>query len=157
MKEIKIFNSKNVAFIDDDDYKNVSQYRWSMSADGYAKTNVMINKKWTTICMHRIILKTKIILDHVDGNPLNNQKYNLRECTRGENSRNQKTRCNNTSGYKGVSWNDEKGKWVSRIHFNYKSHYIGSFNCKHEAARTYNKKALELFGEFARLNIIEGE
>ncbi len=74
-----------------------------------------------------------------------------------ENSRSQKTRSNNTSGYKGVYWEKQLKKWRARIKVNYQGVHLGVFSDKEEAAKAYNAAALEYFGEFAKLNIIEKE
>lgn len=93
-------------------------------------------------------------IDHIDCDKANNRITNLRECSHQENRRNNKLQPNNNSGYKGVSWNKRKRKWVSVINHLYKQTHIGYYACPHQAAEAYNKKAIELHGEFARLNII---
>ena len=60
-----------------------------------------------------------------------------------------------SSKYKGVYWDKSRSKWCSRITFNYINIHIGRFDDERDAAKSYNKKALELFGEFCNLNIIE--
>jgi hypothetical protein len=94
------------------------------------------------------------LVDHIDGNPLNNQNENLRLCTNAENCRNTKIYKNNTSGYKGVQSIGKQGKWFAIINCNRKQKYIGTFETKEEAAMAYNEYAKKLHGEFARLNVI---
>ena len=89
--------------------------------------------------------------DHKDGNTLNNQKYNLRLCTCQQNGFNRKATVR-TSKFKGVRKIQRSSKWETDIWFNGKSIYIGSYTTEEDAAIAYNKKAVELFGEFARLN-----
>lgn len=106
--------------------------------------------------MHRLIMgapKGKEV-DHIDGNGLNNQKSNLRICDRFQNTQNCIPRKNTTSKYRGVSWGSRENKWKAQISAFNKSHYIGCFSLETKAAEAYNKKAMELFGEFAKLNII---
>lgn len=91
-------------------------------------------------------------IDHIDGNCGNNRIENLRPTTASNNAANQKLSIKNTSGYKGVYWKKSEGKWIVSIQKNYKAHHGGTFTNKREAARAYDKLALELFGEFARLN-----
>jgi hypothetical protein len=89
--------------------------------------------------------------DHRDRNPANNQKYNLRIATVSQNAAN---RCKQTryfgvsSRFKGVCWNKETKKWTARC----KGIHLGCFKDEKEAAKAYNNKAIELYGEFAYLN-----
>jgi len=91
-------------------------------------------------------------IDHRDTEKLNNQKSNLRECTKRQNCRNRNKSSSNSSSYKGVSWNKEKRKWVAQIRIDDKVTYLGQFVDLTEAAKAYNAAALEHYGEFARLN-----
>lgn len=90
-------------------------------------------------------------VDHKDMCTSNNKWSNLRECSHSENHLNTFKPSNNTSGYKGVAWNKRANKWSVNIQFG-KKYFLGNFNCKHDAAEAYNKKAIELHGEFVRLN-----
>ena len=94
-------------------------------------------------------------IDHIDGDPSNNRISNLRLATRNQNARNQKKNINsdNTSKYKGVSLL-RGNRWVAKIAFDGKNRGIGTYDTEREAALAYNVRAFELFGEFARLNII---
>jgi hypothetical protein len=94
-------------------------------------------------------------IDHINGIRDDNRFCNLREATGTENQGNKKLNKNNTSGYRGVSWNKNSKKWESRLKVNDKRIYLGSFNSKKEAALAYNRAALEYFGEFAYLNEIK--
>ncbi len=150
------------ALIDDEDFDYFNNWKWYASKSKrtfYAKRNVYTNKKGTTIKMHREILgltkEDKIQVDHKDGNGLNNQKSNLRIVTQNENQHNSRKRKDNTSGYKGVSWDKRNKKWVTQIYFQDKQNFLGYFNDKIEAAKAYDKKAIELFGEFAKTNFID--
>lgn len=106
--------------------------------------------------IHNLILdrpprEGKLVVDHINGNVLDNRKCNLRVCTHAENMRNiTKRRKGNTSGYTGVS---KCGKrWAASIGDRGKTIYLGSFGNKEEAARARDLKAIELHGEFASLN-----
>jgi hypothetical protein len=90
------------------------------------------------------------VIDHVDGDRLNNAIKNLRSGTQQENTFNTEKRTNNTSGYKGVSWSKSSEKWHSQIKYNGKSIHLGFFNCPKEASMVYETKSRELFGEFYR-------
>jgi len=93
-------------------------------------------------------------IDHIDRDPMNNRINNLRACTATENKRNVGPQKRNTSGYKGVSWNKRDSVWQAGIRINGRSKNIGTFKCKHEAARAYNKAAGIHHKEFAYINII---
>lgn len=91
--------------------------------------------------------------DHIDGNGLNNQRYNLRDCTHSQNSMNQRIRIKKSSKFKGVS---VKGKrWRAYITVKCIRYHIGIYDSEKIAALRYNQKAKELFGEFAKLNVVE--
>jgi hypothetical protein len=96
-----------------------------------------------------------MVIDHLDGNPLNNQKKNLRICTHSENMRNRNLYVNNTSGFKGVYWHKTTKKWMSYIRINKKSLYLGIYTCPIDAAKAYNDAALKYHGEFAHINKID--
>jgi len=95
--------------------------------------------------------------DHRDGNGLNNQRENLRICTRQQNSQNGLAHKDSSSQFKGVSLKKGRHKWVACIMQNGKLAHLGYFDNEIEAAKTYNTKAKELFGEFAKLNIIKDD
>jgi len=111
------------------------------------------NKK--TLVVHRLVAgafilnpENKPFVDHMDRNKLNNSVENLRWATSSENLRNKKDSGRNTSGFKGVSFHKRNGKYKATIQVK----HIGYFDNKEDAARAYDKKAKELFGEFATLN-----
>lgn len=97
----------------------------------------------------------KDTIDHINGIRSDNRLCNLRACTQQQNVCNMKGHPRNTSGYKGVTL--VNGKWKAGIKANGKAIYIGSFVKKEDAARAYNDKAIQYFGEFAKLNIINTE
>jgi len=107
--------------------------------------------------MHREIMSPpqELVVDHINGDGLDNRKENLRVCTHAENIRNQKLNRLNTTGYKGVCVNREK--WISRIKVNGKLLYLGRYNTPEEAAQVYDEAARKYFGKFASLNFQKGE
>ena len=158
MEKIPLTQEK-YALIDDEDYPIVSLFKWYAGKDSntfYASTSITLNGKETKMRMHRLILNAKKgeETDHRDANGLNNQKFNLRKCTRSQNSMNVKKRQGKSSQYKGVSWHKRNRVWVAYIRLNWKLFYLGCFKNEKEAANAYNSKAKELFGNFARLNLI---
>lgn len=145
------------AIVDDEDFDSLIQFPWyaiNLKHTFYA----VRRERSKIISMHRHLLQVtqrNIIVDHIDRNGLNNSKLNLRTCTHAENIRNRKL-TKGRKGFKGVYWNKADKKWIARIEKNYKSTYLGSFDCQEAAARAYDKKALLLFGEFAATNEMLG-
>lgn len=99
-------------------------------------------------------LQNKTCIDHIDRNKKNNDLSNLRWCSKSENAMNQSHQLNTTSRYRGVHFDTINNKWQAQIRHNYKKIYLGRFKTEKDAALAYNQKALELFGEYANLNII---
>lgn len=158
MKLIKL-GGKNgrgkFAIVDDEDYEWLNQWGWHCNSEDYVIRCVTVSKyKQKTIRMHRLILNTPNDMrsDHKDLNTLNNQRHNLRICTSSQNRMNTKKVQNKSSKYKGVSWYKGTKTWFSRISLNKKLIYLGQFKDEIAAAKTYDKKATELFGKFVRLN-----
>lgn len=139
--------------IDDEDYEVVGGMSWYMTDHGYIVCREMVGRKKHETYLHRLIMNfpdNKV--DHKDGNKLDCRKANLRACTHQQNMFNAKRRKDNTTGYKGVGFLKNVGKYRARIRFNNKQIHIGHFDCPIKAAKAYDKKAKELHGEFARLN-----
>lgn len=148
--------------IDDEDFVKVDQYTWHINTPPSSKTSyVMANiSKKVKIKLHRFLLNvtnSKIQIDHINGNGLDNRKENLRLVTNAQNSRNKSKyiTTNSTSKYKGVFFCKQRNKWVAQICLDYKKIFIGRFKTEIEAAKAYNEKALTLFGQYAKLNTIE--
>lgn len=142
-----------VILIDIDDYNKLKDYKISLLKIGYAVTYI----KEKMYYIHRLILNAKSNeqVDHINGNPLDNRKCNLRLSNQNQNMHNMSKRKKKTSSkYKGVTWHKALKKWMAQIGYNSKHYYIGIYKNEKEAAIAYNKKAKELFGEFAKLNII---
>lgn len=155
MKRIKLTQGK-FALVDDEDFEKLSQYKWYVvfnHGNWYAKRNAYTNKKVVSIYMHRFIINTSPLqIDHKDRNGLNNQKCNLRFVTHSQNLWNSRISPRNTSGFKGVRWHTRDKIWHAAIRQYKKTIHLGVFITKEEAARAYDKKAKELFGDFACLN-----
>lgn len=91
-------------------------------------------------------------IDHIDGNKANNRISNLRVCTHNQNQHNQGIRKTNKSGYKGVSWMKSVQKWHAQICANSKVTHLGFYSTPEEAAKVYDRAALDIHGEFAWTN-----
>ena len=90
-------------------------------------------------------------VDHIDNNKQNNRINNLRLCSRSENNMNTRKQKTCSSNYKGVSYFKRDQKWLAVIHINSGQKHLGLFASEEDAARAYNEKAMELFGEYAKL------
>jgi len=106
------------------------------------------------IAMHREIIRAPegLLVDHIDGNGLNNRKSNLRLCTHSQNTYNRRPNRNCSSRYKGISFHKMSKKWEVAICCKGKREHLGRFDDEVKAALAYDRKAKQLFGEFAYLN-----
>jgi hypothetical protein len=155
-----------VAIIDLEDLERVDKEytgSWYAGYDKKPKTFYVFGKlnigngKRKTISLHRFIMEatdSRIQVDHKNHNGLDNTRENLRLCTRQENQQNRNSRTG-TSNYKGLYWNKRASKWHAQIRFSGYLINIGYFTNETDAAKAYDRKALELFGEFAYLNFPE--
>ena len=157
MKEIQLTQGK-MALVDDEDFEYLSQWKWQAKRDGrrfYAiRHQSTINGKRPLIYMHRVLTGAEkgMEVDHIDMDGLNNQRSNLRKCTKQQNCQNRKALPGN-SVFKGVS-RIRNGSYVSYIRVDKKLKNLGTYRREIDAALAYNKAAVELFGEFARPNVI---
>lgn len=137
------------AIIDDCDYSKIKGQRLWMIRSGYVVTYV---HKKGNVYLHRLITgasKGKNV-DHINHNKLDNRRSNLRICTDEQNQANRIKNMDNTSGYKGVTKN--RRMWVARISIKGKLKHLGIFKEKIQAAKAYDYKAKELWGEYAHTN-----
>lgn len=153
MKRIKLSQDK-FALVDENLFEELNKYKWMAKNDKkncYAARHSSEGTR-KLIFMHRIIMNTPVgmFTDHVDGDGLNNQKYNLRTCTNLQNSRNRGKNRNNTSGFKGVSWHEEAKKWRALIAVKGKQKSLGLFIIKLEAYQAYCDACVKYHGDFAK-------
>ncbi len=121
------------ALVDDEDFEWLSQWKWTYDG-AYARRNISlgyINGKYRTqkVYMHRLIMDTKegTLTDHINRNCLDNRRCNLRIADKSINSINRDKPSNNTSGYKGISWEKRVNKWYAYINFNGKMINLGHY------------------------------
>jgi hypothetical protein len=149
-----------VALIDAEDLHLVDGKTWHafMNHDRgvYAATNNKVSvspRKYSTVFMHRLIVGAtkEQVVDHINRNPLDNRRCNLRVATRSTNAANSKHRADrSTSPYRGVY--SKGSKYVAQVRVNGKLHHLGNYKCPKEAALAYDYAAASHFGEFAVKN-----
>jgi len=156
MKEIPLTKGY-VALVDDEDYPYLSQFKWCAKVEKYGYVSAvrkakMVSGKSRLLYMHRVIMDAPlgIDVDHRDGCALNNQRFNLRVCSRMENARNRGKSKNNTSGFCGVS--KHGSGFQAMIGVNRKRIHLGTYPTPEEAAQAYDFGAIKYHGEFAKLN-----
>lgn len=143
------------AIVDAEDFEELSEHKWCLINRGesvYAGRR----EKGKFISMHREIMKTPegMVVDHIDGNGLDNRKGNMRNCTKAQNSYNSRPRGGH-SGFVGVMYRKRSGKYEAVVGFKGKKVYAGEFDDPTEAARARDRLARRLQGEFAYLNFPE--
>jgi hypothetical protein len=154
VKEITLSQGR-VSIVDDEDYELVNQFNWyyrkGSTDKGYARRTA--NRK--SVYLHRFILgaQPKEIVDHINGNTLDNRKSNLRIVSVRQNVLN--SGVYGTSKYKGVTIHKKTGLYRARIVVNGKELSLGYFDNEKDAAIAYNAAANKYFGEFARINEIQ--
>lgn len=163
MKEIALTRGR-VALVDDEDAVAIGAHKWSAAERKagvwYAVRTVTVAPyRGRVIYMHRAILgvtERTVLVDHANGDGLDNRRANLRECSRSQNSMNGRGR-RGTSRYKGVHWSHAHGKWGCAIKAGDRHIWLGLFSDEEEAARVYDAAAKAHFGRFARLNFATTE
>ena len=147
------------AIVDDVDFDDLNQFKWRV---GFKNGKIQgIQRRWQkdnityTQRMNRRILglaDPAIFGDHKNRNPLDKRRKNLRKCSNPENCCNRTLSRVNSSGFKGVCFHIKSKKWMANIKYNQKMIHLGGFDNPNDAAVAYDKKAVELFGEFAATN-----
>ena len=154
MKKIPLANGNGIALVDDEDYENVRQYKWHASrmANGqiYALTCLPGKKN---LGMHKVVLSIPngMCADHINRNPLDNRKKNLRLCTHLQNTWNRRKRRNGKSQFTGI-YPTKSGKWLAQISPRGRCYGLGTYESELDAAIVYNVAAQIFFGDFACLN-----
>lgn len=153
---LEVTNKLGISFAvlyDKRDEDIIETYNWYVES---SYSNIVISNPG--LLLSRTLLKVtdpSLVVDHINGNPLDNRRCNLRICTQSENSANKKMYNNKSSVYKGVSWYKTYNKWRCSIGFKRQLIFIGYYDNEEDAAKAYDEKAKELFGEYALLNFSE--
>jgi hypothetical protein len=154
MIEITLSNG-DFALADKDDFELLSQYRWHSSKSSnnhtYARAYVKSKDgKAIKILMHRLIMNPgdNFVVDHINGNTLDNRKINLRICTISQNLCNSKKHKCKSSKYKGVHYDKRRNKYKATINIDKKQITIGRFETEELAHEEYCNVAKKIYGEF---------
>ncbi len=146
------------AVVDHVDYEFLMKRNWRLTP---GRVNIVKTGNVNALFMGCLVLKRKFNQDdlggvnYIDGNPLNNCRNNLRLATVSQSQMTQKPRKGCSSKFKGVVWVKRRKRWSAAICKDSKTTYLGYFIDEIKAAEAYNRAALELFGEFARVNTFE--
>ncbi len=152
-----------VAVVDDEDYALVSQHKWFVHEEArpgrhpsgpYARAFIRRDGKRIGIFMH-MLLTGWPVTDHANHDGLDNRRENLRPAAEGRNQQNMRHRLNTSSRFKGVTWFKQTHRWHAQIRTNGKRVHLGFFSTEEDAAKAYDRAALEAFGEYACTNFPE--
>ncbi len=160
MAEVPVNSGRVITFVDDGDVELASQHSWSLqvspSGTQYARCHAFHGQERRCgVYLHALLAGP--YMDHADGDGLNNRRSNLRPATRVQNGGNRKPNRLGSSQFKGVC--RFRGGWRALIQQGSSKRHLGVFMSEEEAARAYDAAAIQVFGEFARLNfplLVEG-
>jgi hypothetical protein len=149
-----VLPSGHVVLFDEIDRSLVEAHHWCADVAKhtvYARSGGQGRK---TIRMHRLILAAPegVLVDHINGNGLDNRRANLRLASRTQNGANARLSQRNTSGFKGVTWRTDLNRWQAYIKIGKKREHLGYFITAEAAAAAYDRRAGQVWGEFATLN-----
>ena len=143
-----VINSKthgaHTLIFDKEDYQKIKGITWCLKV--YRKNKYAVGRckiRGKVVSFHKQILKTNKVIDHINGNGLDNRRVNLRECTHRENIRNQVNRKT-----KGVYLRKDTGKWQAQIMVDYKHISLGCYTTKKEAVEAYKVGKIKHHKEF---------
>ena len=154
MKFIQCKSRKNktvtLVKVSDEDYEAVNSHKWYVNSRYVVRSLPGGGKE----LLHRVIMNAKPdeIVDHINGNPLDNRRENLRIASGKQNQGNRKKSSGTSSRYKGVS-RQPNMRWRAQIKIDGKQTSLGTYSTELEAAMAYDKKCIDTFGVFARINL----
>lgn len=144
------------ALIDSDDAPLIDKWCWkpifpSKNKNWYACRNHRVSReKQICMFMHAFLLPGDQKRDHINGNGWDNRRANLRFASNSQNAINSRIRSDNTSGFKGVHWDSQRGKWAARLYADGRQIDFGRFSSIEQAVAAYKSGAEKFHGVFAR-------
>jgi hypothetical protein len=158
-KLIKLYGKQGegkFAIVDNEDFEYINKIRWNCNVFGYA---VKVQRKEENynqrevLSIHRLIMKAKKgdLIDHINGNKLDNRKENLRFADKSKNAMNMHS-VYGAIPYKGVYFDKSRNNFCTRISIDGKQKIVGRYNTAEEAAKAYDEAAIKYYGEFANIN-----
>lgn len=150
------------ATVDEADFAELSRHTWyafTSKEHWYAarkagRLDVDVPYR-SVIFMHKQLLNTNSLVDHKDGNGLNNVRANLRPATYSQNNCNRNSRIGSSSKFLGVIWDKSRSLWQAKLTYQGVVRHLGRFSSEEEAAKVYDAAAKQLYGEFANPNFSE--
>jgi hypothetical protein len=151
---LKVRGARKCVRVDPDVLDRASDRSWHLH-QGYPATTVGTGKKAYKLYLHRFVMSAKAgtIVDHANGDHLDNRRANLRLASKSENAANVGKLVTNGSGFKGVVKHGKKFR--AFVHKDKKTIYLGTFESAKAAACEYNREAKKLFGKFAKVNRVK--
>lgn len=146
---VGFFDDGEEFYFDKEDFELICNYRW-YKTKGYIKSTD--NSSGASIAMHRLVLKNlseSDVVDHINRNPLDNRKQNLRICSQADNAKNRGTYKNNCSGHAGVFFDKKSNKWIAYINCDKKRRRLGSYESIEDAIRVREEAEKNYFKEYA--------
>lgn len=155
-----ILSDGSCVIVDSEDYLRVCNFNWRVHKDHgavYARIGTNSGGVKRTVRLHQVILQYcfPLVVDHINGNGLDNRKENLRLCTNTENIRNAQRKPKGASSYRGVHFSKNTRKWCAKIRNGGEAIILGYFDDEREAAIAYDLAAKQYHGEFATTNNID--
>jgi len=150
---VKMYDAKDREFfIDIEDLNKVLEYCWTVNSRGYVVSATRTDEGRKGLRLHRYLMDctdTKLVVDHINHNPSDNRKTNLRVCTQQQNMFNQRPNTRNKSGVKGVRFITQMNKWETRFKFDGKERAVGYFDNLADAIALRKQYEEKYYGEFS--------
>lgn len=144
------------ALVDDEDYAELSQHRWYAQTTKGGFYAARRDHNGAFKYLHRVIMNEPegMVVDHINGNTLDNRRSNLRICTQSQNTKNRiGYRKATASGHKGITWCKDTNKWRAQLKIDYKNRTFGRFENLDDAIKARKEAEEKYFGSFNRESV----